>query len=116
MTPPPLAWRSGLALSTNPSNPSPMKILIWNCRGVGNPYFRQNFSNLNRSHRPDIAIIMETRISGQRAEDISSSLGFENVCRSGAVGFRGGIWILWNERNNALDILFVTDQAIHAFV
>lgn len=59
---------------------------------------------------------METRISGQRAEDISSLLGFKNVCCSNVVGFHGGIKILWNDRDTTLDILSVTDQAIHVFV
>ncbi|GMY12064.1 receptor like protein 30 [Fagus crenata] len=60
-------------------------------RGAGNPNFRRNFAELLRSHRPSIAILVETRVSGQRAEDISSMLGFNRVCRSDAVGFRGGI-------------------------
>lgn len=86
-----------------------MKILIWNCRGAECPTFRRDFADLFRSHRLEIAIIMETRISGFRAEEVNSSLGFDNVSRSDAVGFRGGIWILWNEHNTALDILSVTD-------
>ena len=59
---------------------------------------------------------METRISGARVEDISSNLGFDNVCRSDANGFSGGIWILWNSDETTLDILSVTDQANPAFV
>jgi exonuclease III len=93
-----------------------MRILVWNCRGAGNPNFRRNFAELLRSHRPSIAILVETRISGQRAEDISSMLGFNRVCRSEAVGFRGGIWLLWNSGEVSLDVLMVTDQAIHASV
>uniref|UniRef100_A0A2N9F7H7 Reverse transcriptase domain-containing protein n=1 Tax=Fagus sylvatica TaxID=28930 RepID=A0A2N9F7H7_FAGSY len=65
-------------------------------RGAGNPNFCRNFADLLRSHRPSIDVLVETRISGQRAEDISSMLGFNRVCRSEAVGFRGGIWLLWN--------------------
>ena len=69
-----------------------------------------------RSHRLAIAVIIETHISGQRAKDISSSLNFDNVCRSDDVGFRGGIWVLWNERDTNLEILSVMEQAIHTFV
>ena len=69
-----------------------------------------------RSHCLAMAIIIETRISGQRAKDISSSLNFDNVCRSDDVGFRGGIWVLWNERDTNLEILSMMEQAIHAFV
>ena len=116
LTPPPFAWRSGTTHASNLFNPIPMKILIWNCRGVGNLFFRHSFSDLICSHHPAIAVIMETCISSQRAEDVSSSLGFESVCCLDAVGFRGGILVLWNERDTNLEILSVTDQAIHAFV
>lgn len=59
---------------------------------------------------------METHISSQRAEDGSSSFGFENVYHLDAIGFRGGIWVLWNERDTNLKILSVTNQAIYAFM
>nr|POE77003.1 hypothetical protein CFP56_57529 [Quercus suber] len=59
---------------------------------------------------------MKTRISSAKAKDISLNLGFDSVCRSDANGFSGGIWILWNSDEITLDILSVTDQAIHAFV
>ncbi|GMY29705.1 putative ribonuclease h protein [Fagus crenata] len=48
-------------------------------RGAGNPNFRRNFADLLRSHRPSIDVLVETRISGQRAEDISSMLGFNHT-------------------------------------
>ena len=80
LIPPPLVWRSGIVHVTNPFNPILMKILIWNYREARNPYLRRSFVDLVRSHHPTIAIIMEIRISDQKAEDISSSLGFDNVC------------------------------------
>ena len=94
LIPPPLVWRSRVAHVTNPFNPILMKILIWNYREARNPYFCRSFVDLVRSHRPAITVIMETCISNQRAKDISSSLGFDNVCRFDVVGLRGGIWVL----------------------
>nr|POE77222.1 receptor like protein 30 [Quercus suber] len=108
--------RLGPIHQTIPSNFSEMKILVWNCKGAGSTSFRQNFLDMTRRLRPTIAVIMETRISGTRAEEVSSSLGFNNVCRSDASGFSGGIWILWNAQDTDLDILSVTDQAIHAVI
>ena len=91
LTQTPWVWRSDLTHQTNPFNLSPMKILVWNYRGARHSNFRRNFSDLNRLHRPSIAIITETRILGARAEDISSNIGFDSVCRSDANGFSGGI-------------------------
>lgn len=59
---------------------------------------------------------METCISSQRAEEVSASLGFDNVYSSDITGFRGGIGVLWNDSNISLDILSVNEQAINAFV
>ena len=109
-------WMTGHAHMTNPFNFLSMKILVWNCTGAGNPNFCRNFTDMVCSHRPSIAIILETRISSQRADSISSSLGFDNVCRLDADGSRGCIWILWNARDITLDILSVNDQSIHVFV
>ena len=103
-------WMTGHAHMTNPFNFLSMKILVWNCTGAGNPDFCRNFTDMDHmacSHRPSIAIILETRISSQRADSISSSLGFDNVCRSDSDGSRGDI---------TLDILSVNEQTIHVFV
>ena len=112
LTQTPWVWRLGLAHQTNSLKLSPIKILVWNCRGAGNSNFRRNFLNLNRLHRPSIVVIMETRISSARANDLSFNLGFDSVCHSDVNGFSGGIWILWNSDETNLDILLVTDQAI----
>uniref|UniRef100_A0A2N9FQ21 Reverse transcriptase domain-containing protein n=1 Tax=Fagus sylvatica TaxID=28930 RepID=A0A2N9FQ21_FAGSY len=93
-----------------------MKILLWNCRGAGNPNFRRNFAALMNYHHPAIVALVETRISGQRAVSVSSSLGFDSVVRSDAIGFSGGIWLLWDSTQVQLDILSVSTQVIHASV
>nr|POE86178.1 hypothetical protein CFP56_07285 [Quercus suber] len=115
LTPPPVECRSGLVHMANPFRTLPMKILVWNCRGMSSQNFRRSFADLSRVYRPDIVVIMETRISGQRAEDVNSSLGFNSVRRFDATGFRGGIWVFWNDNNVTLDILSMIDQAINAF-
>ena len=116
LTPPPMEWRSGHVHMNNPFNILPMKILLGNYRGADNCNFRRNFANLNRVHRLDITVIIETRISGHRAKAVSPSLGFDSVCHSDATGFQGGIWVLWNDNNISLDILSMIEQSINAFV
>ena len=94
---------------TNPSNHLSMKVLVWNCRGVGNNNFRHNFTELTRIHCPSITVLVETKIFGQRAVDVSSILGFDSVCRSEAEGFHGRIWLLWHSWEMSLDVLLVTN-------
>jgi hypothetical protein len=93
-----------------------MKILLWNCRGAGNPNFRRNFATLMRYHHPAIVVLVETCISGQCAASVSMALGFDRVIRSDVMGFSGGIWLLWNSAQVQLDVLTVSNQFIHASV
>jgi hypothetical protein len=58
-----------------------MKTLLCNCRGARNPNFRRNFAELMCYHQPSIVVLVETRISSQRAEIISMGLGFDSVIR-----------------------------------
>nr|POE96333.1 hypothetical protein CFP56_49733 [Quercus suber] len=96
LTPIPWEWRSGLINQANPFNSSPMKVLVWNCRGVGKSNFCRNFSDIIRLRKPSTVVVLETRVFEDRPDSISSNLGFDNVCCSDATGFSGGIWVLWN--------------------
>jgi hypothetical protein len=61
------AWRrrrSGRGHTITVHNILSMKILLWNCRGAGNPSFRRNFAELMRSHQPIIVVLVKTKISG----------------------------------------------------
>jgi exonuclease III len=93
-----------------------MKILLWNCRGVGNLNFRRNFSAFMRYHHLAIVVLMETHIFGQRAVSVSSALGFDRVVCSDTVGYSGGIWLLWDSAQVQLDVLSMNPQVIHASV
>lgn len=94
----------------------PMKILIWNCRGAANPHFRRHFREIIKTHQPQMAVITETRISGDRAKRLSMNLGFSNTAIADAVGFAGGIWVMWNDQEIRCDILDVGAQDIHACI
>ncbi|XP_031095036.1 uncharacterized protein LOC115999320 [Ipomoea triloba] len=48
-----------------------------------------------RLHKPTIVCLLEPKVSEDQANRICSSFGFEEWIRVEAVGFSGGIWILW---------------------
>ena len=70
------------------------QIFIWNVRGAGS----QDFLNTLKEHiclyRPDILVLIETHISGSRAEDVCSKLvivtGFESR-RKALKGYLGPV-------------------------
>lgn len=76
-----------------------MNILSWNVRVAGGTVFTRVFKNTYLSHKPDLVILTETRLSGERANTVINSLGFERSYKVDPMGFSGGIWILWNPHN-----------------
>lgn len=73
-----------------------MNILSWNVRGVGGIDFRRTFRELVATHRPNAVVLIETRVSEDRANNIIATLGFERYVKVDAISFAGGIWVLWN--------------------
>ena len=75
---------------------SPMKIILWNCRGALNPRFHTVLTELINAHSPSIVIVTETRAGGERAKEITNRLPFDGALHADTVGYSGGIWVLWN--------------------
>ena len=71
----------------------PMRILVWNCRGAGNEDFLGVIRDLISVHDPVILVLVETRISGDRADEVSRRIGFSSSTRMETQGFSGGIWV-----------------------
>lgn len=102
-------------LMKNPYHDS-MKIILWNVRGAGHPGFKSHFLHLVQEHKPGIAILVETKLHGERARQICSQLPFDNFTVVDAVGFKGGLWILWNKAEMSVQPISSLSQVIHATV
>ncbi|KAH1090331.1 hypothetical protein J1N35_017588 [Gossypium stocksii] len=48
-------------------------------------------------YKPDIVSLLETRVSGAKADNIIAKLGFQYSHRVEAIGYSGGIWIGWKD-------------------
>ncbi|CAL1384971.1 unnamed protein product [Linum trigynum] len=73
-----------------------VKVFSWNCRGAKDPKFLSTFKLYVVNHKPDIVCIVEPRISGDDALNVIKQMGYDTWKVSDAVGFSGGIWVLWN--------------------
>ncbi|GMI67469.1 hypothetical protein HRI_000416200 [Hibiscus trionum] len=89
-----------------------INILIWNIQGAASSSFRDQLRRIRASSKPSIVALLETRISGQRADSIVSRLGFQFSFRVEAQGFSGGIWLLWNS-DVKVQALAISNQFIH---
>lgn len=75
-----------------------MKLVSWNCRGLGNPAKIEAVKDLLKSEPADILLLQETKIAGQALLEISkSSWKKSSGTTVSARGSSGGLATLWNE-------------------
>ncbi|KAL8166154.1 hypothetical protein V2J09_007653 [Rumex salicifolius] len=91
-----------------------MNCTIWNAQGAGSSGFQRACRYLLNKFKTDVLVLMETRVSGAQAQDVCTSLGFSDNFRVEAVGFSGGIWILWNSTITTVQIVKGYPHFIHS--
>lgn len=89
-----------------------ISVMFWNVQEAGSVSFKLSFYSLILSYKPSVVVLFERRISGKKADLFIKGNGFDRSHRVEAMGFTGGIWILWK---NYLDIevVFNHKQFIH---
>ena len=80
------------------------------------PLFRKTVMDLVDWHSPILMVIMETRMSGARADEIIETLPFDGYAVADTIGFAGGIWMLWRSDLVHVKVLAATEQEIHALI
>ncbi|KAL7252504.1 hypothetical protein ACSBR1_007132 [Camellia fascicularis] len=69
---------------------SSMDMIFWNCRGAGNNTFKRNLKELLRTHKPEILILMETKVELNSMGMFFNRLGFMASAHVDLVGRSGG--------------------------
>ncbi|KAI8016854.1 hypothetical protein LOK49_LG04G03861 [Camellia lanceoleosa] len=73
-----------------------LKLLFWNCRGAGNKNFKGNITDILRTYKPKILILMETKVPYSKMGNFFNRLGFTASTIVDPVGRVGGLWIIWD--------------------
>ena len=73
-----------------------MNIIIWNSRGALKPKFQSHVRELAQRHDLTIFIIMETKLGGDRAREITDRLSFDGAIHTDTIGYASRLWLLWN--------------------
>lgn len=60
------------------SQPAPMSLLSWNCRGLGTHRAVRILGEILRTHKPDLLFLSETLSVSNKIEELSSKFGFSN--------------------------------------
>ncbi|XP_042969166.1 uncharacterized protein LOC122301869 [Carya illinoinensis] len=72
-----------------------MSILVWNCRGLGNPQTVRVLRQLAKDKILSLVFLVETKCNCRRMDMIRRKLRFDNCLAVDSVGLRGGIALLW---------------------
>lgn len=79
--------------------------IMWNMRVTGSPQFKNHLLNHVNNYELGIVILVETKISGDRARAICESLPFNNFKIVDPKGFKGGICVLWDDAQVQLEYI-----------
>lgn len=86
--------------------------MYWNVQEAASTTFRRSFKTIVKNYNLSLVVLMEPRISGNKADDFIKKSGFENSHRVEAIGFSGGIWLLWQSVIE-VEVLLNHKQFIH---
>ncbi|XP_042974832.1 uncharacterized protein LOC122306468 [Carya illinoinensis] len=76
-----------------------MKILAWNCRGLGNPRTVRYLNLLVKEKSPTMIFLMETKCMKVRIEEVCNMLGYDGCLVVDSRGSSGGLTFLWKTRD-----------------
>ncbi|XP_042988728.1 uncharacterized protein LOC122316263 [Carya illinoinensis] len=78
-----------------------MKLLAWNCRGLGNPCTVRELHLLVKEKVPQVVFISETKCNRERVEKIRNKLGLAHSFVVESRGKSGGLAMMWSENTYA---------------
>lgn len=85
-------------------------------RGTSHPLFLDHIRDLISTHKSGIFILVETKISEDRAAQICRKLSYSHCEITNPVGYEGGVWLLWNSMEVDVVIIHKSSLTIHAFL
>ncbi|KAI5310975.1 hypothetical protein L3X38_030079 [Prunus dulcis] len=93
-----------------------LNIFYWNVRGAGRKSLQNAFKDHCRVHDISICVMLEPRITGDNSLKVLKSLGVPKFERVDAMGFSGGIWVLWDDMRCKLEVVDFFEQGISALI
>lgn len=94
-----------------------MKVVSWNCRGVGNKKIVKHAKCLMSTSKPGAICFLETKTRGAtNLLKMTSSMGFTMSHTVDPIGFAGGLLLVWNPLMISLQVIGATFQVIHSII
>ncbi|XP_026383682.1 uncharacterized protein LOC113279193 [Papaver somniferum] len=92
-----------------------MKILSWNCQGIGNPHTRDYLHFCLTNNDPDIFFLCETKAQSNNMRFYLSQTKYPHYWFHPSLGLSGGISLVWKNGID-IEIMHTTSKTIHAIV
>ncbi|XP_075665186.1 uncharacterized protein LOC142634819 [Castanea sativa] len=93
-----------------------MNIIVWSCKGALKPNFQNHVRELTRNHDPAIFVVMETKLGGERAKEITNRLPIDGAIHNETIRYASRLWLPWNFDKVEVQALANTEQEIHVEV
>ena len=74
-----------------------MSLLIWNCRGLGNPRTMRELGDFIQAKDPVVVFLVETWTDDDRLDQVLRNFDFVNKWSVPSGNRRGGLVLLWKE-------------------
>ncbi|KAI7991148.1 hypothetical protein LOK49_LG12G02045 [Camellia lanceoleosa] len=87
-------------------------LLIWNCRGAGNKKFKRSMRDLVQIHKPNLVVLMETKVEFKAMGLFFNGMGFTTSTHVDPIGRGGGIWMIWNPNIVNVRVVEASSQQI----
>ena len=92
-----------------------IRLLSWNCQGLGNPWTGRSLRKIVREQAPNVCFLMETRLDKEGFENLYDNLPFPNRIFAKNPNSGGGIALIW-KREISLDVINFTANHVLAKV
>ena len=88
-----------------------MKILSWNCRGLGSHWTISYFKEIRHKHKPDFLFLSETKQEFEFVQKFQSHFGYDNLVNVDPSRRSGGLALFYNNEYQ-VKILYSSNRMI----
>jgi exonuclease III len=86
---------------------------LWNCRGAASPAFYRSCKQYLDTHKPEVVVVMETRVDPNKLAKTFKLLGFDNMQHTECRGYAGGIIVAWKSSDVQISVESADFQFMH---
>uniref|UniRef100_A0A2N9G7V8 Reverse transcriptase domain-containing protein n=1 Tax=Fagus sylvatica TaxID=28930 RepID=A0A2N9G7V8_FAGSY len=94
---------------------SSMRLMSWNCRGIGRAPTARTLKTLVRGECPDVLFLAKTKVKSPRIENLKAGMGFSNCFSVDSINKAGGLAIFWKQ-GVEMEVVFSNHNVIAALI